>query len=256
MNGKVCGGDSDLGCGVWKSLNEFSFIEDDGKGTGITRYHTLCLDCDKKQRRINYWGVKWLGYPDRKHPDWVSQSFADRRAQLSDFRTYLRTHYEYDIDLFSAEFKAGRAQKGNPTQFQVNCPVDAKVRKVVKTIADSEREETGVKGSHAEHVVGYIYAVTLETRPGYVKIGKAVNPDARLASFQVNDPEDGYTMNYAFAVYHYADAERELKRRLRPYHHKGEWYKVELDTVLDQLVAIYITEPYRIPELMKIEEAA
>ena len=75
-----------------------------------------------------------------------------------------------------------------------------------------------------ENAVGsYVYIIgSLEM--GFVKIGKAKDPAARIDSLQVGCP---YELS-VFAVFKERGLafEKKLHDRARPYHHRGEWFRI------------------------------
>ena len=145
---------------------------------------------------------------------------------------------------------------GAPKKKEPDIPVIERVNAVAKMLVDDERSSSGSRGTHAKHNLGFIYAVTLDSRPGFVKVGKTVDPKARLSTYQLNDPLEGYSMVFHGFVYEYSKAEKEAHRRLDEWHKNGEWFEVDLDVALDVLISIYTSTEYGIPEILEIERAA
>jgi len=84
---------------------------------------------------------------------------------------------------------------------------------------------------------GFVYIVTNPAYPGFVKIGKALNPDSRLMSYQTYSPHRDYVMEDVAYFADRAKAETLLKGLLS--HDQGigsgEWYEVALETARDAL---------------------
>lgn len=94
-----------------------------------------------------------------------------------------------------------------------------------ETLAQLNNTHTGIKE-------GYLYAIRNPAWPGYVKVGRAVDPFDRLGSYQTGDPFRAYEMIH----YRYTDdrirAEAELKSRLSEYGVGGEWFLVPDEQVV------------------------
>lgn len=68
--------------------------------------------------------------------------------------------------------------------------------------------------------------------PGYVKIGRAIDPFDRLYSYQTGDPMRAYQLeHYRYFPDRY-DAEDRVKKLLVPWWVVGEWYRLPLADVI------------------------
>jgi hypothetical protein len=80
---------------------------------------------------------------------------------------------------------------------------------------------------------GFVYVMTNNAWPGFVKIGRAVDPEDRLASFQVADPLRGYELRYyRFFPDRYA-AEAAAHMALGEARLSGEWFAVSVEEAIN-----------------------
>lgn len=103
------------------------------------------------------------------------------------------------------------------------------IRETAKTLfelgVDIGTAATGEKGERR----GFVYVIEHPAFPGYVKVGRAFNPESRLQGYQTGCPHRGYTL---YASVYFEDchfAEREIHARLEAEHRNGalgEWFKV------------------------------
>jgi hypothetical protein len=85
---------------------------------------------------------------------------------------------------------------------------------------------------------GFVYAITNPAFPGYVKIGRALDPEDRLASFQTGDPLRRYKLEgYRYSKDRYA-AEQSVHSALKPWWAGGEWFLVSVKDALNALQLI------------------
>jgi len=71
---------------------------------------------------------------------------------------------------------------------------------------------------------GFVYVITNPAWPGYVKIGRAFDPEARLSGYQTSCPKRDYAL---YAAIYFEDchfAETEIHARLYGYRQEGEWF--------------------------------
>jgi hypothetical protein len=74
---------------------------------------------------------------------------------------------------------------------------------------------------------GFVYAITNEAWPGWVKVGRATNPTARLSSYQTGDPTQSYRLAHLEPVADAPHAEFAAHERLKKlgYTRRGEWFE-------------------------------
>ena len=76
---------------------------------------------------------------------------------------------------------------------------------------------------------GFVYVITHPAFPGYVKIGRAYNPESRLRQYQTGCPHRGYEL---YAAIYFEDcymAEKEIHARLDESYRNGalgEWFNI------------------------------
>ncbi len=96
---------------------------------------------------------------------------------------------------------------------------------------------------------GYLYIVTNEAFPGWVKVGTTWDLAKRLHTYQTGDPFRGYRLVYS--VYHpeFREAEKRIKEVMKHFAlaTKGEWYEVDLNMAksrLDEQIEAYHGDSY------------
>lgn len=84
---------------------------------------------------------------------------------------------------------------------------------------------------------GYIYGVTHFLFPGFIKIGKSVNPEKRLQQYNTGCPFKGYRLEFNIWVSRYGAAEwkaHELLKDRRVW--ATEWFHIDPYDALRQLI--------------------
>ncbi len=71
---------------------------------------------------------------------------------------------------------------------------------------------------------GFVYVITHPSWPGYVKIGRAFDPEERLKGYQTGCPLRQYKLNYAVYFHDCFHAEQEIHARLDVCRAEGEWF--------------------------------
>lgn len=82
---------------------------------------------------------------------------------------------------------------------------------------------------------GFVYLITHPAFPGYVKIGRACNPESRLNAFQTGCPFRGYQLEEAVYFHDCYFAEGELHARQELKRKEGEWFRSSVDEAKRQL---------------------
>lgn len=72
---------------------------------------------------------------------------------------------------------------------------------------------------------GFVYVIDHPSWPGYVKIGRAFDPEGRLASFQTGCPNRAYRLRAAVYFQDAHFAENEMHQRLARFRVQGEWFR-------------------------------
>lgn len=77
---------------------------------------------------------------------------------------------------------------------------------------------------------GYLYIITNESFPEWVKVGTTTNLTTRLHTYQTGDPFRRYKVVYHLQHPLYKEAEKKIKESMRhfAYEIRGEWYKIDL----------------------------
>jgi len=85
---------------------------------------------------------------------------------------------------------------------------------------------------------GFVYIITNKAWSGYVKIGRAFDPEARLRGYQTSCPWRDYVMNYAVYFEDCYQAERSVHSVLDKWRRGGEWFFADVEEateIIDRL---------------------
>ena len=84
---------------------------------------------------------------------------------------------------------------------------------------------------------GYLYIVTNEAFPKWVKVGTTQNLTERLHVYQTCDPHRGYKLVYSLCHPLYKEAEKKIKETMKHFalDIKGEWYRIDLEMAKSRL---------------------
>lgn len=84
---------------------------------------------------------------------------------------------------------------------------------------------------------GYLYIVTNEAFPEWVKVGTTLNLAQRLHVYQTCDPFRRYRLVYSLRHPEYQEAEKRIKEVMKHFavEIKNEWYKVDLSVAKSRL---------------------
>ena len=80
---------------------------------------------------------------------------------------------------------------------------------------------------------GFVYGITNSAFPGWVKVGKAYDADARLQNYQTGDPHRGYQMPIKQKVADRNTAEKQAHSKLKAItnYWNGEWFHLSITDV-------------------------
>jgi hypothetical protein len=80
---------------------------------------------------------------------------------------------------------------------------------------------------------GYVYAVTHPAFPGYVKVGRAVDPRKRLQGYNTSCPRNQFSLAFTIHYENHKLAEIAIHDRLRGLRGDatGEWFKAHPDDI-------------------------
>ena len=82
---------------------------------------------------------------------------------------------------------------------------------------------------------GFVYVITNKAWPHAVKIGRAFDPDSRLAGYQTSSPYRDYELQYAVYFEDCYEAERTIHRRLDADRLDGEWFQFPIEDAIDAI---------------------
>lgn len=83
----------------------------------------------------------------------------------------------------------------------------------------------------------YVYLITNEAWPGWVKVGITEDLKKRISQYQTSSPHRDYKIEYSYESDDARRIETLLKETLKPFISKSrhEWYQVNLDLCRDQV---------------------
>ena len=85
--------------------------------------------------------------------------------------------------------------------------------------------------------IGYLYIITNDAFPDWVKVGTTFNLTDRLHVYQTGDPFRRYKIQYSLHHPKFREAEKKIKNVMKHFASeiKGEWYKVDLNFAKSRL---------------------
>ena len=92
---------------------------------------------------------------------------------------------------------------------------------------------------------GYLYIVTNDAFPGFVKVGCTEDLDARLRSYQTSDPKRGYKMVFNIPHPDCLPAEKRIREAMKMFvkSMRNEWFEVDLQVAIVRLQEEVECEP-------------
>ncbi len=88
----------------------------------------------------------------------------------------------------------------------------------------------------------YIYVITNDNWPGWIKIGRASNLKSRLYSYQTSSPFRNYEIYYSLFTSNIYEIEKYFFDK---YGNKnGEWYYIDKDEAVDMIIKINKNDNY------------
>ena len=84
---------------------------------------------------------------------------------------------------------------------------------------------------------GYLYLITNNAWPGWIKVGTTKNINTRLRSYQTGSPFRDYSVVYSVKHPLYLEAEKKIKEQMHYFASeiRNEWFKVDLKIAKDRL---------------------
>ena len=77
---------------------------------------------------------------------------------------------------------------------------------------------------------GYLYIITNQAWPGFVKVGVTLDLKKRLQQYQTSSPFRDYKLVYYIQHPKYLEAEKKIKETMKPFAKsiRNEWFEVDL----------------------------
>jgi len=84
---------------------------------------------------------------------------------------------------------------------------------------------------------GWLYIITNEAFPKWVKVGTTADLNQRLHVYQTGDPFRKYKVVYSLWHEEFREAEKRIKEVMKHFAlaTKGEWYEIDLDMAKSRL---------------------
>jgi len=83
----------------------------------------------------------------------------------------------------------------------------------------------------------YLYIITCENFPEWVKVGITTNPTKRLQTYQTASPFRNYKMVYTLECANYRIEEKKIRDTMKYFalDMKNEWYRVDVNIAITRL---------------------
>lgn len=95
--------------------------------------------------------------------------------------------------------------------------------------AENKALLNGNPGQRTNTREGFLYVVSNIAWPGFIKIGRALDYEDRLNTFNTGDPMRRYKLEFIWYFRDRYTAEREAQRLMLPWWRGGEWYLAPVD---------------------------
>lgn len=84
---------------------------------------------------------------------------------------------------------------------------------------------------------GFLYIITNDAFPDWVKVGTTMNLKERLHTYQTCDPFRGYKIVYSLHHPEFREAEKRIKETMKRFalEIKNEWYRIDLHMAKSRL---------------------
>lgn len=187
--------------------------------------------------------TSWPGWAKRRGTK-VSRTYDRKRRLLADkarVRVGSRRVRPSDpLHPYHQEYLWG----GYPTVYELlgrDIPKDTEVDERLAKVRLSHAEELDTLDDYHTGVSeGFVYIITNPAWPQMVKIGSAIDPESRLATFQTADPFRKFKLRAAFFSADRKRLETKLHDALSPYRRTGtEWFNID-PRVAPDLVGSFI----------------
>ena len=101
-----------------------------------------------------------------------------------------------------------------------------------------EEGKSEVSAKQSKDPRGFCYVITNSAWPGYVKFGKALDPNSRLSSYNTNSPLRDYKLEEFRYFENRAKSEREILNSTEQFRSDavGEWRKMSVSDAVDVLI--------------------
>lgn len=159
--------------------------------------------------------------------EWAALTQEVRKAELAKQR---------EIEASNTSLKPYLTLTTQPRQRQLT-QADAQTRRILQERADKRLDIYLPKTEN--DLRGHVYIITNRAFPGYVKIGKAVNPFVRARALQTGMPDNLGVYEVHWMAYHpqALALEAEVHRRLAKFRRGGEWFEIDKIDAEDVLIA-------------------
>jgi len=97
---------------------------------------------------------------------------------------------------------------------------------------------SGNPGQRTNTREGFLYVVSNIAWNGYCKIGRAIDYEDRLNTFNTGDPFRNYKLEFVWYFRDRYAAEREAQRLMLPWWRGGEWYLCPIEEAVAAIKGI------------------
>jgi|TARA_Y100000310_G_C20368502_1_gene662390 hypothetical protein len=182
------------------------------------KHDYICTPCQHERHAI------WRGPDGRRLGTYVSSE--SKRTGLTRREVLDRDkHLFYRRDGSVKEYKPER----KVPEFHYPEEHERRLRNNGKT------QETAIRAKREGHKDGFMYALWHPRSPEFIKVGRAYDPISRLSDYNVGCPDALYEMPYVSEYFKnniVAEASVHTSLKKDGLHHRGEWFKLDLDTAI------------------------
>jgi len=122
-------------------------------------------------------------------------------------------------------------------------PAVEKVKTIGQILLEHRKivtDNSGSSGTKTEIASGFVYIISNPAWPGWIKVGSAIDYEARLRMFQTSSPLRDYRLEYVLFFKDRLQAERQIHGLLASCRSSvdGEWFSVDWMACVDLMYSV------------------
>jgi hypothetical protein len=146
---------------------------------------------------------------------------------------------EYNDQINAISRLAYRMAGSNEKFYELPQEKRAKLRAAATTMFHLGADYVTATKAQATEKRGFVYIISHPRFNGYIKIGRAFDPESRLRGYQTGCPERAYQLDYAVYFEDCHQVENDIHALLSDSRAQGEWF------AMPQHVAVNIIDNFR-----------